>query len=391
MQVLPQLQFLDLPQVVVPVLQVAGAGGVHTVRGGPEQDRLRDIGDGRQHIAGHVDDILEAGQLEGLENVVLALGVNDDAVQEVPGHVDCPQPPQHNVIAALSRQHICEALHLVDALHGPLQQFAAVGVFRHGFLERPFQTDVLRQAPIPVLRLHGRFREDAVLEDQAAAFMHHKRSILTVNVEELGLSEFRPGLLNPLHLPIVVHGVVVRLHHGALEKDDLINALDVVPVHRLLQPPAIVNQHDGQGAAEQPRPLDRLRRCGFPVQIFQGVRYQRHNIVITQIEVKIAGGRFLRRDVNDLGEQAVGLIVRSEINVRDRGLRHELIRLAAVLFGSHAVQHIHVTVQAGKPALRLVLALIHSYHRLMLSVSSHQRYSSPQSRQSRWRRRPPCP
>ena len=236
-----------------------------------------------------------------------------------------------------------------------------------------------------------RIGEDAVLEDQAAAFMHHKRSILTVDVEELGLSEFRPGLLNPLHLPIVVHGVVVRLHHGALEKDDLINALDVIPVHRLLQPPAIVNQHDGQGAAEQPRPLDRLRCCGFPVQILQGVRYQRHNIVIAQIEVEIAGGRFLRRDVNDLGEQAVGLIVRSEINVRDRGLRHELICLAAVLFGSHAVQHIHVTVQAGKPALRLVLALIHSYHRLMLSVSSHQRCSSPQSRQSRWRRRPPCP
>lgn len=95
---------LNLLHEVVVALEVAGASGVHASRGPAKQNRLRNVGQSRKHIAGGVYDILDAGELERLEVIVLAIGINDQRIEDTSGRVDDVQPLENLILAVIRGQ-----------------------------------------------------------------------------------------------------------------------------------------------------------------------------------------------------------------------------------------------------------------------------------------------
>ena len=169
-QQIPQIALehpaLDALDVVVVVLLAGVVGGAHTPDGLAEQDGLRDVGEGGQHIAGRAHHIVDSAELERLEVVVLALGVDDQAVQEPPGHVDDLEALQHFVLAFLCGQLLCQVLHLVDGLDGAIQQLWGAAVRDLRIPQGLIEPDVLRDAPELVDRVRGVFRQYAVLKNE---------------------------------------------------------------------------------------------------------------------------------------------------------------------------------------------------------------------------------
>ena len=58
---------------------------------------------------------------------------------------------------------------------------------------------------------------------------------------------------------------VVRLDNRPLEHSQLLDAPDIAPVQRLLQPPAIIHQHDDDRATVKSGPF--FRRCKLILQL----------------------------------------------------------------------------------------------------------------------------
>ena len=79
---------LDVLYHVVIVLQVAFARGVFPRGRTSKQNRLRDVGDSGQHIAGAVDNLFHAGCGRVLEIVLFPLIVNGNRIEDTPRHID---------------------------------------------------------------------------------------------------------------------------------------------------------------------------------------------------------------------------------------------------------------------------------------------------------------
>lgn len=103
-QIAPQHSLLDALDVVVVVLHRGVVGGGHSANSLTKQDRLRDARDGRQHIAACRYDVRDAVELERLKVVVLAVCVDDEAVQHTTRHVDDLKTAEHLILALFRSQ-----------------------------------------------------------------------------------------------------------------------------------------------------------------------------------------------------------------------------------------------------------------------------------------------
>jgi hypothetical protein len=83
--------------------------------------------------------------------------------------------------------------------------------------------------------------------------MDPERTVDTGDIVELGLHEAAAPAPPPVVSDVPgIQAVVVGPDHGTLEDVQLVDAADVLPVERFLQAPAIINQHDDDGAAVEP-------------------------------------------------------------------------------------------------------------------------------------------
>ena len=146
-QVLLHHALLDALQIVVPVFQIGVAGGVHACRRTAKKDSLRNRGQRRQEVAGRVDDVGDAAELELPEVVVLAFAINGNAVQQAAGHVNRLQTAQDSVLALFGSKLCGQILHLVDRLNGAVEQLRCAAVGHFCVTDGPVDSHILGDAP----------------------------------------------------------------------------------------------------------------------------------------------------------------------------------------------------------------------------------------------------
>ena len=343
----PALNTLD---VVVVVLHAGVVGGAHTANSLAKQDGLRDVGECGQHIAGRTYHIIDAGELEGLEVVVLALGVDDKAVQKPPGEVNHLEALQHLVLAFLCGQLLCQVLHLVDGLDGAIQQLWGAAVCDLRIPQGLIEPDVLRDAPELVDRVRGVFRQDAVLKNEAPAVMDCKAPVLAEYLVVFRQAQAASPCAERISRVVVEQRRVVGLDNRAVKYPDVIDGLDVAPVERFIQATPVIDKHDRQGATKEAGPFQAGDGGFVPVQFVQGLGVEVLDLLIRDVlqrEAVLDG--LLGRGVDDLGEQAIPFVVHGQQLVGDGALRDVLVLLGRVLLSTIPGHHVHIAISTKRP------------------------------------------
>ena len=175
--------------------------------------------------------------------------------------------------------------------------------------------------------------------------MDGERAVDAGDVVELRLSELGSPVRLPSYTEVLhIQAGVVGLHDSSLVDSQLVDAPYVLPVHRLLQPPTIVDQHDDDGAAVESSPLDGGCRFLLPFEVIKGALYEGVEVVILQVQVKTVFQGFFSRGVDNLGEQSVALVQAGELHIRDDRFTVEAVRLRVVLRGPILVHQVDIAV-----------------------------------------------
>ena len=196
----------------------------------------------------------------------------------------------------------------------------------------PVDTDVFRHTPELVDRIAGVLGQNAVLENQASAFMYCERTEAAVHMVELRHTQ--PGASGTERVSGVIaeHGRIVRLDDRAIIHPDVINGLDPLPVQRFLQTTAVVDQHDSNGTTKESCPFDACHGDFFPIQLVESLLIERLNFLVRDvIQLKAMLDGLLSRSVDDLGEQAVALVKHGQGVVGYIGFRNEVVMLRGIL------------------------------------------------------------
>ena len=316
-QVLQVGLHINLPNplhIAVPVLQVSVPGGVLTGGGPAEEDRLRHVGHGGDGGEGGLHNVLHPGECHALKVVGLAVGVDGDGVQKVPGHVDHPEAAEHNVFPFVRGQELLQVLHAVDGLNALLQHLHGIGNGSHRLPQFLPDPDILGEPPMPVLCEGGPLRDLAVAEHQAPALMHPEAPVDTGNVVELRLQEAvaeatRSGPRGQVGGGIeLVDAGVVRDGDGPIIHSYLINATDVPQVQRLIQTAAVINHHHRDGPTVEAGPLQGGGDVFVPLQPCQGVLDVLPGLFIGYTQVDAVLHRLISGGVDDLRKQTPALV-----------------------------------------------------------------------------------
>ena len=177
--------------------------------------------------------------------------------------------------------------------------------------------DIFGLPPKTVLRVCRIFGQYAVFENKTAACVNGKKPVYAAYVVILrqAVKSRRP----------------VGLNDCTFVNVDAIYALYRGTVQRLVQAAAVVNQHNDDRPAVQPRPLNSRRRFFRPVEGVKGIRQKLLRVGVFGIKFKPVLDRLLCGRVNDFGEQPVFLVMLRQKCVRHKSLGLKTVRRGIVL------------------------------------------------------------
>ena len=241
-QIFTQHPLLDPLHVVVIVLHAGVVGRAETPDGLTKKDYLGNIGECGKKVAGCAHHIVDAAKLEGLEVVILAFGVNHQAIQKASGHINDLEPSKDLALPFLCGKFSRQVLHLINGLDGSVQQFWSAAVCGLCITDRFVQSDVLRNTPKLINRVRGVLRQNTVLKNEAPAVMDGKCPVLAEHLIVFRHTEAASSSAERVPWVVIEKGGVVWLDDRAVKNADIVNGLDVFPVHRLIEAAAIIDE-----------------------------------------------------------------------------------------------------------------------------------------------------
>ena len=210
--------------------------------------------------------------------------------------------------------------------------------------------DVFRLAPELVHRVRCALRQNPIAEHQATAVMDCKGSILAEDLIPFRHTEAAAPGAERVSRVVAEHTVVVRLDDGAVIHPDVVDRPDIAPVQRFLQTTPVVDEHDSDGATIQPGPLDGGHCRLLEVQLFQRLLVEVNERLIRHIlQGEAVFHSFLRRGVDDLGEQPVAFVEQGQEAIRHLQFRDILVLLRRVFRGAVLRHQVHEAVCPVRP------------------------------------------
>ena len=315
-----------------------------------KKDYLGNIGKCGKEVAGCAHHIVDAAELERLEVVILAFGVNHQAIQKAPGHINDLEPSKNLALPFLCGEFSRQVLHFIDGLNGAVQQFWSAAVCGLCITDRFVQSDVLRDAPKLIDRVRSVLWQNAVLEHEAPAVMDGKCPVLTEYLIVFRHTEAASTSAERVPWVVIEKGGVVRLDDRTVKNADIVDRLDVFPVHRLIEAAAIIDEHHSNGSTEQSCPLNAGHGRLFPVQLIESLLVEILDFLIgNALQLKSMFDCLLGRSIYDFGKQTIALIVHGQQLIGNRILWDKFVLLRGVLLCAVFGHHVDISISAIRP------------------------------------------
>ena len=297
--VIAEVTVLETPDEFLVILKVTLSSGILARRGTPKKPRLWDMRYSRQHRTGIVQNVLNASNRQGLNAHILAVGINNDHVQQITGKVKHFHTLKNRILAVCRGKHTSKILHLVGHHRQPFQQADRIAGAYAGISQLFTNAQILRDAPCAVEISHsGAFRDVRVVENKASGRMHNIVAVHAVDLVVLRDASAAPAVI------LIVRVVLIsidpkRIHFVAAIYQQLFDAVHVTPVQRILQEPPVVNQHHHSSAAKEPRPAQSLGKFALVSDGLQVVVDLLLQVFVLDAEVDAVLGCVVRRGINN--------------------------------------------------------------------------------------------
>lgn len=267
------------------------------------QDFRLDTGYRREVSQGKLCDLSFAVKSRCNERIVLTVSVEQNYVPCVASRIYNLQP-LHNTLFALVRCEDCRrAFEPVNGLYRGIEHPNRLLRGKRRPIHRRADPVRLRHSPKLEQRTFGQFGHRIITEKQAPAFMHRKIAVPARHMEILRLRLCQ---------------VNADLRAGIYA--EIIHVSDALHPQRIFEPPAVINQHDRDRAAEQPRPPYCRQSLFLPCEAIKPISDDLRRVLITA-QCWQPPRRFLRRYVNDFCKKPVTLIECRQCVIRQHDRR----------------------------------------------------------------------